>query len=98
VARKSADRVSYDTNLLNEAPGVARERDGRAKERRFTMTLYTKRAKSRNRQLDLFDWSDERELQRTSPAARRIAERFGVTLIHATTIARLAGIGPEATR
>jgi hypothetical protein len=46
----------------------------------------------------LFDWSRERELRRTNLAARRIAERFGVPLVHAATIARLAGIGPEATR
>jgi hypothetical protein len=62
------------------------------------VTIYPKRTKSRNYQLDLFDWSNERELRRRNRAVRRIAERFGVTLIHAETIARLAGIGPEATR
>jgi hypothetical protein len=62
------------------------------------MTLYLKRVNSRNYQLDLFDWSSERELRHSNRAARRIAERFGVPLVHAATIARLAGIGPEATR
>jgi hypothetical protein len=62
------------------------------------VTIYPKRAKSRNYQLDLFDWSNRRELRRSNRVARRIAQRFGVTLIHAETIARLAGVGPEATR
>jgi hypothetical protein len=62
------------------------------------MTLYPKRAQSRNCQLDLFDWSRERELRRSNRVARRIAQRFGVTLVHAETIARLAGISPEAMR
>jgi hypothetical protein len=62
------------------------------------VTIYSKRAKSRNYQLDLFDWSNERELRRNDRAVRRIAERFGITLVHAATIARLAGIGPEARR
>jgi hypothetical protein len=62
------------------------------------MTIYSKRAKSRNRQLDLFVWGNERELQRSNLAARRIAERYGITLTHAATVAKLAGIGPEATR
>jgi hypothetical protein len=62
------------------------------------MTLYPKRGVPRNYQLDLFDWSRERELRCGNRVARRIAEQFGVTLTHAATIARLAGIGQEPTR
>jgi hypothetical protein len=62
------------------------------------MTEYTKRAWSCNHQLNLFDWCRERELRHANPAARRIAERFGLPLHRAITIAKLAGIGLEVTR
>lgn len=62
------------------------------------MSTYRKRPLCRNLHPDLFDWHRERELKRTSPNATRIARRYGVTLSHAATIVRLAGLGPEATR
>ncbi len=61
------------------------------------MPKYSKRASLRNHP-DLFDWHRERELRYTNRAARRIAERYGLTFPHAATIAALGGIGPEVTR
>jgi hypothetical protein len=60
------------------------------------MPIYGKRASPRKNHPDLVDWYRERELRRTNHAARRIAERYGLTLHHAATVARLAGIDPEA--
>ena len=62
------------------------------------MSKYSKRASLRNYHPDLFDWHRERELRHASPAARRLAERFGLPLHRAITIAALAGIGPEVTQ
>jgi hypothetical protein len=59
------------------------------------MSIYLKRDKSRNHQLDLFLWSRERELRATDPNARRIAQQFGLSIHHAATIARLAGVGEQ---
>ena len=47
------------------------------------MSKYRKRATPRNKQLDLFDWHLERELRRTNRAARRLAERFGISITNA---------------
>ena len=44
---------------------------------------------------DLFNW---RPFVAPDRVARRIADRFGVTLAHAITIARHAGLGSEARR
>lgn len=52
------------------------------------MNIYFRTVNSRNIQLNLFDWSTERELRRSNRIARRIAARFGVSLIHAATITR----------
>jgi hypothetical protein len=60
------------------------------------MPIYPKRASSRNNHPDLFDWYRERELRRNNHAARRIAERYGLPLHHAATIARLAGIDADS--
>jgi hypothetical protein len=62
------------------------------------MTTYRKRQSQRNYHPDLFDWRREQVLRHSNPTARRIAERYGVTISQAATIARLAGIGPEVTR
>ena len=62
------------------------------------MPKYSKRSLGRNLHPDLFDWHRERELRNANLAARRIAKCYGVTLSHAVTISRLAGIGPEVTR
>jgi hypothetical protein len=60
------------------------------------MPIYAKRALPRNNHPELFDWYRERELRRTNHAARRIAERYGLALHHAATIARLAGIDADS--
>jgi hypothetical protein len=54
------------------------------------------RPKSFNYQLNLFDWSRERELRASNPAARRIARQFGLPIHYAVTIARLAGLGEQS--
>lgn len=59
------------------------------------MSKYRKRAAPRNKQLDLFDWHLERELRRTNRAARRLAERFGISITHAAALAHVAGLSPE---
>jgi hypothetical protein len=59
------------------------------------MSRYRKRAVPRNIQLDLFDWHLERELRRTNRAARRLAERFGISITHAAALAHVAGLPPE---
>ena len=60
------------------------------------MAPYPKRAKSRNYQLDLLDWSRERELRTTDPIARRLARQFRLPIHHAAAIARLAGLGEQS--
>jgi hypothetical protein len=45
--------------------------------------------------LDLFDWIAERQLRAADPAARRIAQRYGVSIHAAVAIARLAGLGDQ---
>jgi hypothetical protein len=60
------------------------------------MPIYGKRASPRKNHPDLFDWYRERELRRTNHAARRIADRYGLPLHHAATIATLAGLDPES--
>jgi hypothetical protein len=60
------------------------------------MSIYPKRDKSRNHQLDLFFWSRERELRTTNPNARRIARQFGLPVHVAATIALLAGLGGQS--
>jgi hypothetical protein len=57
------------------------------------MTTYLKRQSQRNYRPDLFDWCREQELRQTNPAARRIAERYGVTLSQAATIAGIGSAG-----
>jgi hypothetical protein len=43
-----------------------------------------KRPSRRNYHPDLFDWIVERELRATNPAVRRIAQKFGLSIRHAT--------------
>ncbi len=62
------------------------------------MRLYRKKTHIRNYQLNLFDWVRERELYGSNRAARRIAQRFGLSLHHAATIARLVELGSEVDR
>jgi hypothetical protein len=52
------------------------------------------RARDRNRseQLELFSWR-ETSPSNASRVTLNIAKRFGISLDHASTIARLAGIG-----
>jgi hypothetical protein len=56
---------------------------------------YIKRLDFDNSQPDHFGWHRQRELHRANPAARRIAEKFGIGLNHAVTVVALAGIGSE---
>lgn len=60
------------------------------------MRIYAKRASSRNHHPDLFDWYREHKLRRTNHAARRIADRYGLSVHHAATIATHAGLDPES--
>ena len=63
------------------------------------MKKYPKRVVARNiGHPDLFDWALERELYRTNPAARRIAQRFGLSIHQAITICSLAGLGDLSAR
>jgi hypothetical protein len=65
------------------------------------MSKISHRAKGRKVgvQPDLFSWSPPPAFVRTTDwAAQRIARRFHLSIEHAATVARLAGIGSEATR
>jgi hypothetical protein len=46
--------------------------------------------------LPLFDWHASTVLNATPIAARKLAQRYGITIAHAVTVARLAGLGSEA--
>jgi hypothetical protein len=47
-------------------------------------------------QLDLFDWASDQELRAADPVARRIAQRYGLTIHHARLIAQYAGIAQQS--
>jgi hypothetical protein len=49
-------------------------------------------------QLNLLDRITESELRANNPAARRIADRYGVPIHTAALLARAAGLGPENMR
>jgi hypothetical protein len=61
------------------------------------MTIVRKRAPSRNSrkasQPDLFSWRPIPVLNTAPIAVRKLAQRYGITVPHAATVARLAGIG-----
>jgi hypothetical protein len=59
------------------------------------MSRYQKRRATRNYPLqpDLFDWARERDLRAANPNARRLADRYGISVQHAATIAAAAGLG-----
>jgi hypothetical protein len=58
------------------------------------MRAYQKRRHNRNHhQPDLFDWARERELRAANPNVRRLADRYGISVHHAATIAAAAGLG-----
>lgn len=63
------------------------------------MTIVRKRALSRNtpkiRQPDLFMWRPVPVLSAAPIAARKLAQRYGITMSHAIVVARLAGLGIE---
>jgi hypothetical protein len=58
------------------------------------MLAYQKRRATRNYSLqpDLFDWARERDLRAANPNARGLADRYGISVQHAT-IAAAAGLG-----
>jgi hypothetical protein len=66
----------------------------------LNMTNLRRRALARNTsraQLDLF--SGRPTIRNAAPfAVRKLAKRFGISIAHATTVAALAGIGPEVRR
>jgi hypothetical protein len=66
------------------------------------MSNLRKRASSRNSlrasQPDLFSWRPT-PIQNTAPiAARKLAQRYGITIPHAIIVARLAGLGGSEAR
>jgi hypothetical protein len=64
------------------------------------MTNLRRRASARNTsraQLDLFSWRPT--IWNNAPfAVRKLSARYGISIAHATTVAALAGIGPEVQR
>jgi hypothetical protein len=61
------------------------------------MTYLSRRDTSRNisaAQPDLFSWRPLPSSP-TPRAVRKLAQKYGLTIAHATTVARLAGIGAE---
>jgi hypothetical protein len=59
------------------------------------MNKYTKRAAPGNSpdQFDLFEWLREADLRAGSPAARRLANRFSMSIHVAIRITELNGLG-----
>jgi hypothetical protein len=59
------------------------------------MPRYQKRRQNRNNHLqpDLFDWARKRDLRAANPNVRRLADRYGILVHHAATIAAAAGLG-----
>lgn len=45
--------------------------------------------------LPLFDWHPSPALNAAPIAARKLAQRYGITIPHAIIVARLAGLGIE---
>lgn len=64
------------------------------------MKIVRKRTSSRNSlrasQPDLFSWRPAPILNVAPIAARKLAQRYGITIPHAIIVARLAGLGMEA--
>ncbi len=48
--------------------------------------------------LPLFDWRPTPVLNLAPIAARKLAQRYGITIAHAVVVARLAGLGTEASQ
>lgn len=48
--------------------------------------------------LPLFDWRPVPVLNTAPLAVRKLAERYGITIPHAATVARLAGLGGSEVR
>lgn len=61
------------------------------------MQKITRRPVNRNTDPDLFSWRPV-VLVITPVAVRKLASRFGLSIAHAATVARLAGIGSEVER
>lgn len=66
------------------------------------MSNLRKRAPSRNSlratQPDLFSWHPAPILNAAPIAARKLAQRYGITIPHAIAVARLAGLGGSEVR
>ena len=62
------------------------------------MSGYRNRASVRNHQNDLLNRSQQPTVGSPGFAVRKIARQYGVSLHHAKTIARIAGIGTEGAR
>jgi hypothetical protein len=66
------------------------------------MTIVRKRAPARNShrisQPDLFSWCPFPVLTVAPVAVRKLAERYGISIAHATIVARLAGLGGSEVR
>jgi hypothetical protein len=57
------------------------------------MTSYQKRGISRNCHLDPLDWYRERDRRGANRAARKLAQRFGISVHHAAVLVSAAGLG-----
>jgi hypothetical protein len=66
------------------------------------MANLRKRALSRNHlravETDLFSWRPVPVLNSAPLAVRKLAQRYGITVPHAITVARLAGLGGSEVR
>jgi hypothetical protein len=66
------------------------------------MTNLRKRTSSRNTlrvsHPDLFSWYSAPVLNAAPIAARKLAQRYGITIPHAIIVARLAGLGGSEAR
>ena len=85
---KHPDVAATTWGDVNSPPGKSRSID--------LSKIHYRKAKSHGTP-DIFDWFAERELRARDPVARRIAQRFGVSIYHARIIARASGLG-EQTR
>lgn len=82
------------TRRLDSLQGVS-ERTGLC--RKIISMTYVRRGRfvrnSHQTQADLFSWRPMAVFNPLDHVARKLAARFGISLAHADTVARLAGLG-----
>ena len=57
------------------------------------MPRYQKRPLLRNCQPNILNWCRERELRATNRAARKLAQRYRISIHHAAELAAAGGVG-----